>query len=218
MCPAAVALACGARSAGSEGRRGIRSIHLPRHLVLHTRRPGGSKLTCLNLHSCGIKTDGLLELAEGVRKGPMRKGILKLTGIDLSNVADQLPLPIREGVVWDNASILEDSWHQIEDREHGLSTGRPSTRGSRPPTRAGVDTDADTSTHEGDGDEEQDTKYDASELAVILYHKIYSVRTQYGNMDQRFFQKIIAHGKLGSHARSPHALSRPNRHHALKPW
>ena len=125
-----------------------------------------SKLTCLNLHSCGIEADGLLELAEGVRKGPMRKGILKLMGIDLSYVADQLPLPIREGVVWDTESILEDFRHQIEDREHGLSAGRPSTRGSRPPTRASADTEGDTSTHEGDGDEEQDTKDDASELAI----------------------------------------------------
>ena len=66
-----------------------------------------SKLTTLNLHSCGIDAEGVAAIADGIRKGPIRKGPLKLIGVDLSTVADELHLPEKDGVIWDHDSILE---------------------------------------------------------------------------------------------------------------
>jgi len=111
-----------------------------------------SRVTRLNLHSCGIDTDGLVAMAEGVRSGPQRRGILKLTGIDLSVVVDRLQLPEKEDVEWNTETILDYIRQLVEDRDLGL--------GSRQPIRG--------SSKNGDGiDENTQGDEEAEETTVV---------------------------------------------------
>jgi len=112
-----------------------------------------SRVTRLNLHSCGIDTDGLVAMAEGVRSGPQRRGILKLIGVDLSVVVDRLQLPEKEDVEWNTETILDYIRQLVEDRDLGLGT-RPPTRGS---SKNGDGIDEDT---QGDEEGEETTVVD----------------------------------------------------------
>jgi hypothetical protein len=130
----------------------VKELHLPFNKMdtdmtnsLADLLKSSSKLTTLNLHSCNIDPEGLLSLAQGVRAGPMRRGKLKLTGLDLSIVAGQLQLPdtyAGQEMTWNTENILDFIRQQIEDREFGLG----SRAGSRPATRASSQSGKDDAT------------------------------------------------------------------------
>jgi hypothetical protein len=91
-----------------------------------------SKLTTLNLHSCELSDEAVLELASGIRSGPQRRDAMKLVGLDLSTVADRLQLPEK---VESHQQILDFFMHEILDRELGLTSRPDSQQASRPGSR-----------------------------------------------------------------------------------
>ena len=124
-------------------RSPLRELHLPFNVIstemaasLGAVLSASSKLTTLNLHSCDLSDEAVLELARGIRSGPQRRDAMKLVGLDLSAVADRLQLPEKEGVTWnDHQQILDFFMQEILDRELGLTSRPDSQQSSRPGSR-----------------------------------------------------------------------------------
>jgi hypothetical protein len=120
-------------------RSPLRELHLPFNFISTEMAASlaavllvSSKLTTLNLHSCDLSDEAVLELASGIRSGPQRRDAMKLVGLDLSTVADRLQLPEK---VESHQQILDFFMHEILDRELGLTSRPDSQQASRPGSR-----------------------------------------------------------------------------------
>ena len=101
-------------------RSPLRELHLPFNDIsaqmtvsLAAALSVSSRLTTLNLHSCGLSDEDALALANGIRSGPQRRDVMKLVGIDLSAIADCLQLPEKEGVEWNDHQQILDFFRHV---------------------------------------------------------------------------------------------------------
>jgi hypothetical protein len=144
-----------------------------------------SKLCTLNLHSCGIVSEGVVMLAEGVRAGPQRKDKLTLVGIDFVAVKHQLQLPDTVGgkpVEWhNNDSIMSFFQQEITDRGFGLDSRRdtrsPDTRSASRPTTKGSGRSGSTQNIAGESEAREQVKTAETETKDGLFKAIEKIRS-----------------------------------------